>query len=184
MVISPSTKTWWQITGEIYYVRRNAQSSLVVQLLLFISLIINPRPAGGCLNMFEHPHGVFVNNLKTAARSAAVFAHLIIHLFHTCCENFRPRPRKVRSPGHVKRPHLIKSLNVPPRYTDWTIALKPSGIATRKGIYKTYILEFLYLWLKVRSILWPLHYKSMGEKWKAPLLEGSHSKHSQTSVYR
>ena len=45
-------------------------------------------------------------------------AHLIIHLFRTCCENFRPRSRKVRSPNHVKWPHLIKSLNVLQRYTD------------------------------------------------------------------
>ena len=45
-------------------------------------------------------------------------AHLIIHLFRTCCENVRPRSRKVRSPGHVKWPHLIKSLNVRQRYTD------------------------------------------------------------------
>ena len=35
-------------------------------------------------------------------------AKLIIHLFRICCENFRPRSRKVRSPGHVKWPHLIK----------------------------------------------------------------------------
>ena len=33
---------------------------------------LNPRHAGGCLN--THPHEVFfVNNLKTATRSAAVF---------------------------------------------------------------------------------------------------------------
>ena len=108
-------------------------------------------------------------------------AHLITHLFRTYCENFRPRSRKVRSPDHVKWPHLTKSLNVRQRYTDWTNALKLSAIAINNSVYKMNISEFRYRWPKVRSILWPLHYKSMGEKWKAPLLNKNHSKHSQTS---
>ena len=73
--------------------------------------------------------------LKRRRVTPPFLSHLIIHLFHTGCENFRPRSRKVRSPGHVKWPHLIKSLNVPQRYTDWTIALKLSAIATSKCIY-------------------------------------------------
>ena len=62
--------------------------------------------------------------------------HLIMHLFHIYSENFRPRPRKVRSPGHVKGPHLIKSLNASQSYTDWTIALKLSVIDTSYSVWK------------------------------------------------
>ena len=52
------------------------------------------------------------------------------------------------------------------------------------SISNMYISEFRYRWPKVCSILWPLHYTSMGEKWKAPLLDKNHSKHYQTSGYR
>ena len=34
--------------------------------------------------------------------------YLFMHLFRKRCENFRPRSLKVRSPGHVKSPHLRK----------------------------------------------------------------------------
>ena len=37
---------------------------------------------------------------------------------------------------------------------------------------------------KIRSILRPLHYKSMGESWKVPLLNKHHYKHYHTSGYR
>ena len=46
------------------------------------------------------PLRFFSDCQKTAA--APFLARLIIHLFHICCENFRPRPRKVRAPCHVK----------------------------------------------------------------------------------
>ena len=38
--------------------------------------------------------------------------------------------------------------------------------------------------LRSGQFLWPLRYKSMRENWKAPVLDGNHSKHSQTSGYR
>ena len=44
------------------------------------------------------------------------------------------------------------------------------------SINKMYISEFWYLWPMVRSILRPLHYKSMGINWKAPLMDRSHFK--------
>ena len=55
-------------------------------------------------------------------------------------------------------------------------------IDIRDSIYKIYISEFWYRWPKVRSILRPHHYKSMGENWKAPLLNENHSKHSNIEV--
>ena len=48
-------------------------------------------------------------------------AHLFTHLFHRLCENFRPRPLKVRSPGHVKWPHFRKvCMLVIATPTDWS----------------------------------------------------------------
>ena len=155
---------WWG--------RRYGSTDMPHDLILTLTLVIfstwpfNLRPAGGGL---LRPLSVFSRlSKKTAARSATVFflAHLIIHLFRTCCENFRPRSRKVRSPDHVKWPHLIQSLNVRQSYTDWPIALKLSAIDTSNSVDKMFTSELRYRWPKVRSILWPLHYKSMGENWK------------------
>ena len=92
-----------------------------------------------------------------------ILAHLIIYLFRICCENFRPRPRNVRSPGHVKW-HLIISLNARQSYTDWIITLKLLAIDTSNSTYKMYISEFWYWWPMVRSIVWPLHYLIQWEK--------------------
>ena len=62
------------------------------------SCVINPRRAG----VFGHPEG-FRSYLKKWRRSAPPFmTRLFIHLFRTCCKNFRPRSLKVRSPGYVK----------------------------------------------------------------------------------
>ena len=87
---------------------------------------------------------------------------LIMHLFRTC-ENFRSRSRKVRSPGHVKWPHLIKSLNAHQSYADWTIDCLETfnNWYLSKSVHKMYISEFSYRWPKVRWILWSLHYKWM-----------------------
>ena len=111
---------------------------------------------------------------------AAVLTHLFIHIFRICCENFRPRS----SPDRVKWPHLMKSFNARYRYADGTIALKLPAIGTSNAAYKMYISEFCYRWPKVRSILWHLPYKLIGENWKAFVLDGNHSKHSQTSGYK
>ena len=112
---------------------------------------------GGGGLIVENPPPVFFQIVKKWRRAAAPFsAHLIIHLFRTCCEKFRPRSRKVRSPGHIKWSHPIKSLNVRQRYTDWTIALKLSAIATNNGVYEMYISEFRYRWRQVNFVTSPL----------------------------
>ena len=56
----------------------------------------SPAPrwgGGGCFSLNTSHEIFFCEKLKNGAP---------IHLFRTCCENFRPRSRKVRSPGHVK----------------------------------------------------------------------------------
>ena len=49
------------------------------------------------------------------------------------------------------------------RYTEWPITSKHSVIDICNGIYETYILELRYRWPKAKSILRPLHSKSMGK---------------------
>ena len=105
---------------------------------------------------------------------------LFMHPFLTCCENFKPKSLKVRLSGHIKWPHLRKRLNGRHSY-NWPIALKLSAIDMSNSFYKVYASEFWYRWARVRPILRPLHYKSMGENWKAPLLDENHSKHFQVS---
>ena len=100
------------------------------------SNIVGQRRAGG--GMFEH--------LRFLVR-------LFIYLLRTLCENFIPRSLKVRSPGHVKWPHLRKGLNARHSYTEWPMTLTLSAIDIRNGINETYISEFWYRWPKVRSFL-------------------------------
>ena len=56
---------------------------------------INPRGSGAG---YLPPTPKFLQMLK---KKHLFLAHLFIHLFYTCCENFRPRSLKVRLPGHV-----------------------------------------------------------------------------------
>ena len=76
--------------------------------------VFNPRQAGGFLT----PPSGFHRYLKkqTAALRAAILGYVLIHLFHTLCENFRPRSLKVRLPGYVKWLHLRKTLNARHRF--------------------------------------------------------------------
>ena len=85
----------------------------------------NLRPNGGC---WEHPLFFFQIARKQRPAASPFLVHLIIHLFRICCEAFRPRSHKDRSPGHAKWPHLMKSLNTRQSYTDWMISLKLSVI--------------------------------------------------------
>ena len=99
---------------------------------------------------------------KKRQRSAPPFlAQLFMHLFCTCCKNFRTRSHKVRSPGHVKWLHIRKSLNDRHSYTEGPITSKLSAIDIRNGIYKLYLCLgfFLYRWPKVKSTLRPFHFK-------------------------
>ena len=109
--------------------------------------------------------------------------------WHTCSYIFSahviknwPRSLKVRSPGHVKWPHLRKSLNARQSYTDLPIALKLLAINIPNNIYKMYIWEFLYQWPKFTDIKSQFCIISQWKNWKAPVLAESHSKHFQTSV--
>ena len=72
--------------------------------------------------------GVWTSPLVFCRYLKNIFAHLFMHLCRTCCEKFKPMSLNVRSPGHDKWLHLIKSLNARHSYTEWTIALKLSAI--------------------------------------------------------
>ena len=99
---------------------------------------------------------VFCRYLKKQ-RSAPLFLAqpVHIHLFCICCENFRRLSLKVRSPGHVKWPHLRRIVNARHNYTNWTVTLKLSAIDTSRSIAKMYI--YLGILITVRPILRPLH---------------------------
>ena len=57
-----------------------------------------------------------------------IFPHMLL--------KFRQMSLKVRSQGHVKWPHLRKSLNARHSCTDWTIALNPTSIGISNSIDK------------------------------------------------
>ena len=57
---------------------------------------------GGGWGHFDHTNCLFGNSGKTAARSATVFAYLLMHQFDTLLEDFSPMSSQVRSPGQVK----------------------------------------------------------------------------------
>ena len=81
--------------------------------------------------LFGHPlPQVFRRYLKNGGAERHHFRHAwsYVHLFRTCFENFRPRSLKVRSPDHVKWPHLRKSLNARHSCTKAPINLKLSAI--------------------------------------------------------
>ena len=120
-------------------------------------------------------------------RAPPFLSHLFMHLYRTCCENFRPRSLKVRSPGHVghvKRHHLRKVwmlvIVTPNDWSHWNFHRLIS--LTANSIYKIIISEYWYRWPKIRSILRPLHYKLMVENWKASLLLENHLKHSNIGL--
>ena len=91
---------------------------------LMAGVIENPSPSG------------FFFQIAGKRLRLAPPLHRFIHLFRICCENFRPRSLKVRSPGYVKWPYLIKSLNVCHSYANWMNALKLSAIDTNDSVYK------------------------------------------------
>ena len=66
------------------------------------SIDIPTFPLMGGGGFRESPSGFFQIARKGRRCALPFLAHLTIHLFRICCETFRSRSRKVRSPGHVK----------------------------------------------------------------------------------
>ena len=89
---------------------------------------------GGCLN--TSPSGFSQISQKRRRGAPPFLVHLFMHYFRTCCETFRPRSLKVRSPGHVKWPHLRNSWNARHSYTKCPITLKLWTIDICTSIYK------------------------------------------------
>ena len=96
---------------------------------------------------------------------------------------------KISDPGHLKSSDLTSEkvwmFAIASSNDRSVITLKLSPIDIRTSIYKMYLSEF-HIGDPRSGQSWdlPIRYKSIGENWKAPLLDESHSKHSQTSVYR
>ena len=72
---------------------------------------------------------VFLKYLKKAVQHTALLflVYLFIHPFCTS-ENFRPRSLKIRSTGHIKWPHLRKSLNAHHSHTECPMVQSPWNI--------------------------------------------------------
>ena len=107
--------------------------SLISRLLL--GSLTRAGPGG----VWTPPSGFSQVGGKRRRGAPPFLAQLFINLFRTLCENFGPRSLKVRSPGHVKWPHLRKTLNVCHSYTEWPITLKLLAVDIRNSIYETYI---------------------------------------------
>ena len=122
---------------------------------------------------------------KRCCVAPTFLTHLYMHPFRICWPNYRPSSFEVKSPGHVKWPHLIKSLNARHSYTGSTISwnfqqLIRVPLSIECSSYKLYIGNLRpgqFCDLTIR-------YKSMRENWKALLLDKGNSIHLQTSVYR
>ena len=122
------------------------------------------------------PLRFFAMSKKRQCCAPPLLVYLLIHLFPTCCENLRPSSFKVRLPGHVKWPHLRKGLNARQSYTEWQIIMKLSVTDIRIPVSIKCISRNCDIRDPRLGQYFDLSiaYKSMGEKWKAPLLEENH----------
>ena len=108
---------------------------------------------------------------------AHLFRYFLPHMwkFHTQVAHGQvTRSRQVTSPQ--------KGLDARHSCTDWTFVLKLSAIDTSDSRYlsiKCMSRNFDIGDLKSRQCC--DHYKSTGKQWNAPLFEGHHSKHPETS---
>ena len=127
---------------------------------------VKPAPCwGGGVWTPPPPLRFFEDSEKNGgAQRRRVFTHLTPHLFRNFCENFGPRPCKVRSPGQVKWPNYKITFPSCHGYNVSGKVMKLSEYDKIISAYKTYILDFLYRWPQVRSFLRRPHYKSMGKK--------------------
>ena len=126
-------------------------------------------------NVFTPPPGFWrISKKRRGIPVHSPFPHMLWKLQTQVTQCQVTRSRQVTSSQ--------KSLNVRHSYTECPITLKLLAIDIRTSIYKMFISELWYPLPKVRSILRPLI--SQWGKWKAPLLEENHSKHSQTQGRR
>ena len=123
---------------------------------------LNPRPDGERCS--ESPSGFFEESAKTTVRCATVSS---IH--------YQPRfphlPWKICSQVISDQVTRSGQVTLPPKMfvmlhqlQFWEINMELSGQHKAISSYKTYIFDFWFQWLKVRSILWPPHYKAIKEK--------------------
>ena len=95
---------------------------------------------------------------KTRCVAPRRFASLVAHKFWTKCDFVYPRSLQNR--GQVNWPCLKKFATVSSlqfllqRFQTWRITWRHGCLLL------VYLGFFLYLWPKVRSAAWPLHYKS------------------------
>ena len=77
---------------------------------------------------------------------STTFVHLIIHLFRIRCKKFRARSCKVRSPGNVKWPHLIKSWHQ-------AVAITIAITCQLRGTWCHICEHYSYIFLQIAGII-------------------------------
>ena len=96
---------------------------------------VSSRRAGG--HFYASPSGFSRISHQRARHPFLVY--LFMPLFRISRKKNQTRSPKVRSPGHLKWPHLWKSSNARHGYTECLITLKLSGIDIHTSMYKMYI---------------------------------------------
>ena len=126
-------------------------------------MYFNPRPDGE--GRLLRPPPVFSWLAEKRQRVATPFyAYLISHPFRTFPIFF--------SPGNFMSAHQVwpsvptsyKVNDVTAAIAFWASNMKPSGCDEIICSYEKRISDFRFRRVKVRSVLWPPHYKAMGEK--------------------
>ena len=97
--------------------------------------------------VIENPPPAFPDCKKRRRYVPPFLAHLFMHLFRIVV--------KISDPGHPRSGHQVTSsdltswsLNARYSYTEWLITWKLSVIDIHNSIYKTFISEFWYRWLR------------------------------------
>ena len=162
--------------------RRGTESLVALAAALWEILWKEDRGA------FRPPYGARVKCQLCNQVKWWEISNLEIYVFGWLAHKYQA-PFAPRTPDFCNRDmcsHLPGPANALHSYTEWPITNSQRLISVMVYIKCIGISEFLiskisefwYMWPKVRSTLRPLHYKSMGEKWKAPVLDENHSKHS------
>ena len=130
-------------------------------------IYLHPLAQGRGAGVFEHPlpfQFFFCRYLKNSSTDHRRFS------LYTCSYIISPHVVKLLDIGRSRSRHPVMSSDLNSGkvwilviYTKCPITLKHWAIDICTSIYKMYISELRYSWPKVRSILRPLHYKSMGE---------------------
>ena len=100
---------------------------------------------------------------RGATRGMTISSSLFTHYMQVVTFYLEKSGHQISSNGPTSH-HLFSTLRPRQSQSRWPSALKVAGCIEPIGTYNLYISDFLYRWLKVRSISWPSHYRSIRGK--------------------